>query len=111
VVGVSPWGLGSAAPAGVVAGGGQAHFPGLSATSTRRTLRKFHRAAVVLVLLLDGSTAGELLTELSRYAMQQLIKLEVAVVFGTDAMSAPRSGLAIATATGPPQPSPPKWGA
>jgi transposase-like protein len=56
----------------------------LSATSTRRTLRKFHRAAVDLALLLDGSTAGELLTELARYAMQQLIKLEVADVFGTD---------------------------
>ncbi|WP_231605494.1 transposase [Synechococcus sp. CBW1006] len=45
---------------------------------------KTHRAAVDLAPLLDGSTAGELIPELARYGLQQLIELEVAAVLGAD---------------------------
>jgi len=38
---------------------------------------KPHRAAVDLAPLLDGSSAGELIPELARYGLQQLIELEV----------------------------------
>ncbi len=34
--------------------------------------------------LLDGSTAGELIPELARHGLQQLIELEVAAVIGAD---------------------------
>jgi hypothetical protein len=37
-----------------------------------------------LAPLLDGSTAGELIPELVRHGLQQLIELEVAAVLGTD---------------------------
>jgi putative transposase len=43
-----------------------------------------HRAAVDLAPLLDGSSAGELIPELARYGLQQLIELEVAAVLGAD---------------------------
>ena len=39
-------------------------------------------AASALALLLDGSTAGELLPELVHHGLQQLIKLEVVAVLG-----------------------------
>jgi putative transposase len=37
-----------------------------------------------LAPLLDGSTAGELIPELARHGLQQLIELEVAAVLGAD---------------------------
>ncbi|WP_370594643.1 transposase [Synechococcus sp. CBW1006] len=45
---------------------------------------KTHRAAVDLAPLLDGSSAGELIPELARHGLQQLIELEVAAVLGAD---------------------------
>jgi len=44
----------------------------------------YHRAAVDLAPLLDGSSAGELIPELARYGLQQLIELEVAAVLGAE---------------------------
>ena len=43
---------------------------------------KSHSAASELAPLLDGSTAGELIPELVRHGLQQLIELEVAAVLG-----------------------------
>jgi transposase-like protein len=40
--------------------------------------------ASALAPLLDGSTAGELIPELVRHGLQQLIELEVAAVLGAD---------------------------
>ena len=40
--------------------------------------------AYALAPLLDGSTAGELIPELVRHGLQQLIELEVAAVLGAD---------------------------
>ena len=40
--------------------------------------------ASALAPLLDGSTAGELILELVRHVLQQLIELEVAAVLGAD---------------------------
>jgi transposase-like protein len=40
--------------------------------------------ASALAPLLDGSTAGELIPELVRHGLQQLIKLEVAAVLGAE---------------------------
>ena len=37
-----------------------------------------------LAPLLDGSTAGELIPELVRHGLQQLIELEVAAVLGAE---------------------------
>ena len=45
---------------------------------------KSHSAATELAPLLDGSTAGELIPELVRHGLQQLIELEVAAVLGAD---------------------------
>jgi hypothetical protein len=45
---------------------------------------KTYCAATDLAPLLDGSTAGELIPELARYGLQQLIELEVAAVLGAD---------------------------
>jgi putative transposase len=45
---------------------------------------KAHSAASELAPLLDGSTAGELIPELLRHGLQQLIELEVAAVLGAD---------------------------
>jgi len=45
---------------------------------------KTHRAAVDLAPLLDGSKAGELIPELARHGLQQLIELEVAAFLGAD---------------------------
>jgi hypothetical protein len=64
--------------------GGQARFRGSSTTSTRRTKPKTHFAAPELASLLDSSTAGELIIELARHGLQQLIELEVAAVLGAD---------------------------
>jgi putative transposase len=44
---------------------------------------KTDSGASALASLLDGSTAGELIPELSRYGLQQLIELKVAAVLGT----------------------------
>jgi putative transposase len=41
-------------------------------------------AATELASLLDGSTAGELIPELARHGLQQLIELEVAAVIGAE---------------------------
>ena len=43
-----------------------------------------HCAASELALLLDGSSAGELIPELARYGLQQLIELEASAVIGAD---------------------------
>ena len=67
-----------------VARGGQARDPGLSTTSTRRTVPKMDSGASALAPLLDGSTAVELIPELVRHGLQQLIELEVAAVLGAD---------------------------
>ncbi len=40
--------------------------------------------ASALASLLDGSTAGELIPELARHGLQQLIEMEGAAVLGTD---------------------------
>jgi putative transposase len=45
---------------------------------------KNHCAAPELASLLDGSSAGELIPELARRGLQQLIELEVASVLGAD---------------------------
>jgi len=44
----------------------------------------FNSGASALAPLLDGSTAGELIPELVRDVLQQLIELEVAAVLGAD---------------------------
>ncbi len=62
---------------------------------------KTHCAAPELASLLDGSSAGELIPELARHGLQQLIELEGAAFLGAIGTSAPRSGSAIATAIGP----------
>ena len=43
-----------------------------------------HAAAPELASLLDGSSAGELIPQLARRGLQQLIELEVAAVLGAD---------------------------
>jgi transposase-like protein len=43
-----------------------------------------HGAAAELVSLLDGSSAGELIPELARYGLQQLIELEASAAVGAD---------------------------
>jgi hypothetical protein len=43
-----------------------------------------HSAAYELAALLDGSTAGELIPELVRQGLQQLIELVVAAVLSAD---------------------------
>jgi putative transposase len=43
-----------------------------------------NRAATELAPLLDGSSAGELIPELVRHGLQQLIELEVAAVLGAE---------------------------
>ncbi|WP_370594618.1 transposase [Synechococcus sp. CBW1006] len=43
-----------------------------------------NRAAIELAPLLDGSSAGELIPELVRHGLQQLIELEVAAVLGAE---------------------------
>jgi hypothetical protein len=68
------------------------------------------RRATELAPLLDGSKAGELIPELMRHGLQQLIELEVAAVLGADRHDAVRSAFAIAMATGPGS-SPPRWAA
>ncbi|MFM7087193.1 MAG: IS256 family transposase [Cyanobium sp.] len=45
---------------------------------------KTYSAAAELASLLDGSSAGELIPELARHGLQQLIELEVAAVLGAD---------------------------
>ncbi len=45
---------------------------------------KMDCGASALAPLLDGSTAGELIPELVRHGLQQLIELEVAAVLGAD---------------------------
>jgi putative transposase len=45
---------------------------------------KTHAAAPELASLLDGCSAGELIPELARYGLQQLIELEAAAVIGAD---------------------------
>jgi putative transposase len=45
---------------------------------------KADSGASALASLLDGSTAGELIPELARHGLQQLIELEVAEVLGAD---------------------------
>lgn len=45
---------------------------------------KIHPAATELASLLDGSTAGELIPELARHGLQQLMELEVAAMLGAN---------------------------
>ena len=51
-------------------------FPGLRTNSARRTMPKIHVTSPLLVLVLDSSTAGELIPELACYSLQQLVELE-----------------------------------
>jgi hypothetical protein len=74
----------AAGPAAGIARGGQARFPGLRNTSTRQTMPTTHSAAPELASLLDGSSAGELIPELARHGLQQLIELELAAFLGAD---------------------------
>ncbi len=69
---------------------------------------KSHSAATELAPLLDGSTAGELIPELVRHGLQQLIELEVAAVLGAERYerSEERLGHRNGYRTGC---SPPKW--
>jgi hypothetical protein len=67
-----------------IARGGQARFSGLTTSSTRQTTPKSHSAASELAPLLDGSTAGELIPQIVRHGLQQLIELEVAFVLGAE---------------------------
>jgi hypothetical protein len=97
-VGRASQAIGSAAD---VTRGGQARFPGLRTTSTRRTMPKTYRAAVDLVPLLDGSSAGELIPELATRGLQQLIELEVAAFLGADRHERSEERLATAMVTGP----------
>ena len=43
-----------------------------------------HVASAELTSLLDGSSAGELIPELARYGLQQLIELEASAAVGAD---------------------------
>ena len=43
---------------------------------------KADSGASALALLMDGSTAGKLISELARHGLQQQIELEVAAVLG-----------------------------
>jgi putative transposase len=45
---------------------------------------KTYCAAPELASLLDGSSAGELIPELARHGLQQLIELELAAFLGAD---------------------------
>ena len=45
---------------------------------------KPHCAAPELASLLDGSSVGELIPELARHGLQQLIELELAAILGAD---------------------------
>ena len=45
---------------------------------------KTHAAVPELASLLDGSSAGELIPELARHGLQQLIELELAAFLGAD---------------------------
>ncbi len=45
---------------------------------------KADSGASALASLLDGSTAGELIPELARHGLQQLIELELAAFLGAD---------------------------
>jgi putative transposase len=47
-------------------------------------MHKAHCASNELEPLLDGGSAGELIPELVRHGLQQLIELEVAAVLGVD---------------------------
>lgn len=67
-----------------VARGGQARDPGLRTTSTRRNMPSKQSDASALAPLLDGSTAGELIPEIVRHGLKQLIELEVAAVLGAE---------------------------
>jgi len=67
-----------------VARGGQARDPGLRTTSTRRNMPMKYFDASALALLLESSMAGELIPEIFRHDLQQLIELEVAAVLGTE---------------------------
>ena len=80
-MGRAPQAIGSTAE---VAKGGQARFPGLSPTATRRTIPKSHCPATEQASLLDGSSAGELIPELARHGLQQLVELELAAFLGAD---------------------------
>jgi putative transposase len=64
--------------------GWQARDPDLSTTSTRRTVPKMDSAASALAPPLDGSTAVELIPELVRHGLHQLIELEVAAVLDAE---------------------------
>ena len=49
---------------------------------------KADSGASALASLLDGSTAGELIPELARHGLQQLIELEGRRMFSLDSMAA-----------------------
>jgi len=64
--------------------GGQARDPGLRTTSTTRTIPITDSGASALAPLLDGSSTGELIPELVRHGLQQLIEMNVAAVLGAE---------------------------
>ncbi len=103
----------AAGPAAGIAWGGAPGWAGpfpwfAYPTSSRQTLHRSHAAAPELASLLDRSSAGELIPELARGGLQQLIELEVAAVLGADRHERSESEAAAATATGPAV-SPPRW--
>jgi hypothetical protein len=67
-----------------IASGGQARFPGSTTSSTIRTLPSPHGSAPELASRLDGSSAGELIPELARNGLQQLIELEASAAVAAD---------------------------
>jgi hypothetical protein len=58
--------------------------PGLSITSTTRTIPNSHSAEFQSKTIQQGSTAGELIPVLARHGLQQLIALEGDAVNGAD---------------------------
>ena len=67
-----------------LSGAALASFPGLNTTSTRRTLPRTISGTSALVPLMHGSTAGEMIPEMVRHGLQQLIALGGAAVLGAD---------------------------
>ena len=78
VLGRAPQAIGSFVG---VARGEQTRFLGSNTTSSRQTM---HTAAPELASLFDGSSAGELISELATRGLQQLIELELAAFIVAD---------------------------
>lgn len=81
VLGRAPQAIGSFVG---VARGEQTRFLGSNTTSSRQTISFTHSAAPELASLFDGSSAGELISELATRGLQQLIELELAAFIVAD---------------------------